>query len=309
MATTYVWNGSSDGDYDVPANFTPARNTPAVDDIIQITQGAGPNDWMTGPASPETIGSLIFSEAGTGNFLPADATNLTVTGAANILDGWGGGSIVGTYQGELTIQHGPGTDFDGTATGPLIVSSGWGSLSDPLDFSGGDISGVDSIAINSGGMVGEGNFPDVQTTVNSGGYILRGVWAGPVTFKSGSTCGHGSAMTSPEFDGDVTFQSGANLNDINADGDVTFKSGTWNLTVQHFWPWDFAGDVYLEGGDFNVTANPLGFNCVGKVYVQDKTMTPKIAVISGVGGACNFEVDMSELPAPAGGGGGMLMPL
>ncbi|HUU82867.1 MAG TPA: hypothetical protein VM243_05115, partial [Phycisphaerae bacterium] len=275
MANLFL--GTTDGDWDKPANWSLSHVPTSGEDVQIIPAAAWPNSWDTGPASPTTIASLDFEDyEGVG--VAGDWSQITVTGnvtwigadydedlaafggkfttynpndmqAVNVgtqAQGdvevsviYGGDTLDGTITGTLTINvWGPAGAFTGTATGPIVVANpGYGEPASPYDFSGATISGVDSLTVN-GGYIAGGTWPNIQTIVNGGGCIVGGVFTGPVTFKSGGVCGHPDfgGSDEPEFDNTVTFESGAQINEINADGDTVFESASWSLSAQGYWP-------------------------------------------------------------------------
>ncbi len=77
----YTWNQAGGGDYQVPANWTPARLSPQPNDILQFV----------GPASPtvtnvptQQIGGLVFSNGINVIFQSAAASTLTINNLAGI---------------------------------------------------------------------------------------------------------------------------------------------------------------------------------------------------------------------------------
>jgi len=337
--------GSTDGDWDKAANWSLNRVPLATDDVV-IEPAMASNPWDTGPASPVTVKSFSYSDEWGMGGPHGDFSKITVTGdvtwydldyaqdlaafggkftARNVYNMQaidvgtqaqgdvevyvitGGDTFQGTVPGTFTIHcDGPAGSCSGTLNGPVVVTGSGGEPAYAYDFSGAALAGADSLTVN-GGMFAGGTWPNVSVTVNSG-IVCGGTFQGPVTFKSGSYCGHPDSGDEPEFDNTVTFESGAQINEINADGDTVFESASWSLSAQGYWPWDFQ-DVYVEGGDLNLTAEYMEIKINGKVYPEDDTITPKLEVQEVYGGTSKMEVDMSELPAPAGGGGGMLMPL
>ncbi|MDQ3907679.1 MAG: hypothetical protein M3268_04975, partial [Acidobacteriota bacterium] len=84
-ATTYTWNQTGAGDWQVSTNWTPARTLPAADDVLVFNNGA--TTTVTNVPTATTVGQLSVS----GN------TKVTLQAAA-------GGSV-------LSVGGGAGTDL------------------------------------------------------------------------------------------------------------------------------------------------------------------------------------------------------
>ena len=81
----YVWTHGTSTDWQVAANWTPTRTTPATTDILQFTGGASVS--VTNVPT-QTIGQLIFANSSTANLTPATAGNtLTVNDALTTTSG------------------------------------------------------------------------------------------------------------------------------------------------------------------------------------------------------------------------------
>src|SRR5437867_2701889 len=77
--TTYTWSGGSSGSWMVDANWSPARTTPAIDDIILINTNA----TITAVPS-QTIGQLQVTGNSAVTLQNGGAATLTVAGGMGV---------------------------------------------------------------------------------------------------------------------------------------------------------------------------------------------------------------------------------
>ena len=111
--TTYTWNVAA-GDWTVAANWTPARTTPAVNDILVFNGSTTPNATATN-VPRQTIGKLRFINNVTARLVAgARITGTgTITRASSTVTGTGTSFLTELSEGDLIFG---GTTFYGEVT-------------------------------------------------------------------------------------------------------------------------------------------------------------------------------------------------
>src|SRR6266566_5909181 len=119
-ATSYTWNPIILADYTVPANWTPTRLTPAVDDILIFNNGG----TLTVTNVPtQTIGQLSVSNNTTVNLQAAAPVTLTIAGGSGTdLNVQAGSSLNCNTTNAITIAVGTGAT--GSIFGLMTFSAG-----------------------------------------------------------------------------------------------------------------------------------------------------------------------------------------
>jgi hypothetical protein len=166
--TTYTWNQTGTNDYQVAANWTPARTTPASNDVLVFNNGASVSITVTN-VPQQTIGQLLVT------------ANTFITLQAAVTD-------------TLSISGGAGTDLSVAAGAQLNISSAigmsikllaatTGSVSGSMTLSGGNhrvlVNDANGLQFNSGSVFTAG------TGFAGNAFGLTGT-AGSVQFVSGS---------------------------------------------------------------------------------------------------------------------------
>src|SRR5256885_8190334 len=84
--TTYTWNQSVSTDWQIAANWTPARAVPATNDIIVINGSTTPSPTITNIPT-QTIGEFHVTNGANPTISAAAAsTTLTIAGGASASD-------------------------------------------------------------------------------------------------------------------------------------------------------------------------------------------------------------------------------
>ena len=197
--TTYTWVGGASGDYQVAANWLPARNTPAITDILAF-DATGAISIVNVPN--QTIGAVQIT-AGTSSvsFATNVLTNVLTLNAATPLIFSSNGKVLASDF--MTIALGTGVSFTMT-TGTLGIVPGTGGkirINGTLTLSGGtldfDVAGTGGTTINGTVTYISGNFVSTNVTAinwaNASNYnhSVDGTAASAIplsTWASGSTC-------------------------------------------------------------------------------------------------------------------------
>jgi hypothetical protein len=197
----YVWNHSISTDWQIAANWTPARTTPQTWDVLQFNGGG--NVTVTNVPT-QTIGQLLLSSSSTVNLQPAAASNtLTITdvlstAAGDILN-FGSGVILG---GTLTTLTNAGkiqtAVLTATSATPVPTGKSWGGT---FEYNGSGaqtaVTGTyttlkinNSTGVTLGGTLTVTNLTIGDVTANSifsdGAFQITGNAAGACTMGTGS---------------------------------------------------------------------------------------------------------------------------
>jgi hypothetical protein len=315
--TTYTWNGGAVGDYQAASNWTPARATPAANDILAFN-AISPIEIANVPF--QTIGSInilsgtspvIFKSNVTTNILTiAGATPLVFTTAGSILSG-DFMTITLANTVNFTISSGtlgiaPSTGGKININGPLTLSGG------TLDF---DVAGTGGTTIGATGII----------NYNSG--TFNSLTNAAIIWNNGSRYNHSASGSSASNIPCSIWAAGSTctINGMNsgtiAPGGLTnnfFNIFTWNCPSQ-------AGNVNLNLGTllFNVSnLNIINTNnqflsfggaTGANIYTTNYTQTGgNVALQSGngnstlmVGGAFSHTSGLLDAVAGSGSGTGI----
>jgi hypothetical protein len=261
VATTYTWNQTGSADWTTAANWTPARNTPATDDVLIFNNGAN-STVLSVPA--QTIGKLQVSGNTTVNLQAGAANTLTVGAAAS---------------DALTVASGSQLNVNGTNALTINQATGAkGSISGSMTFSTATnrLTAANAIGItfNSGstftqGAGNTGNIFGSTGTANaivfaSGATFISQAGASPfglsepnskVIFQTGSLYSHQQAL-SPSFSGRTyaNFEQNVNAtitvtgsNAVSID-DLTVTQGTLNFNMTGTPDHSIQGNITVASG-------------------------------------------------------------
>ncbi|PZF73096.1 GEVED domain-containing protein [Taibaiella soli] len=131
---TWIGNTTSSTDYQVPANWTPARNIPDITDVLQFNDGL--IDTVKNIPT-QTVGRLVFANNTTAAFLAPSTATLTLqsdnNAATNELDIAAGSSLVNNSTAAALTLAFSGTGGTGKIAGILHVNNG--TPSNAVNFS------------------------------------------------------------------------------------------------------------------------------------------------------------------------------
>ncbi len=248
---SYTWSGPANGLYTTAANWTPARTTPAANDLIEIPAGSSINVDL---AANETVGN--FSITGSG------IVTMTMTGAASrtiIINSPSAGTDFSIPAG-ATLRLRTTT----TATGlNFTVNSGsTGTIGGTLDING-----------NSGTVLTNALFTGTGTVnilsgaaVTVGAFVTGGSVAGTgTTFQNGSTLTKNGGTTPT-----ATFQPSSTLI-WNIASSLGLSGRTYgNLVLDNFSNGGVTGGSLLTINNltFNATGKTVGLNLTGGIVIN-----------------------------------------
>lgn len=274
--TTYVWNQTGAASWAVSANWTPARTTPAPNDVLVFNSGVNttPTNIPT-----ETIGQLLIS----GNTIVnlqggAAGTVLTISGLA------AGADLVVDFGSQLNINVPTNTTtlYVGTgATASITGDMTFSAAAHKLDAADANVNAIvfNSPATFTQGTGCTGNIfttnPGNNTVVfSSGSTFVQNTGANPfglatpnskVVFQTGSLYKF-QQNSAPSFSG----RTYANL-EINAASFNQSSTGTGLFTVDN---------LTITQGILNLNLTTAGVNIKGNVLVaalQTLTFSPASA--------------------------------
>jgi hypothetical protein len=274
LAVTYLWNVNGSGDFQVAANWSPTRTTPATTDVLIIDKGV-PVTLSNVPT--QTVAQVLIT-SGTN-------CTLTSTAARTLTIGGGAGA-------DFDLQFGGALTLSGTNAVTISIASGsTASMSGVMSMTGGAhrLLGADA-----GGVTFN---PGAAFTANTGfiGNAFGTAPAGSVVFASGSTYTHVSGSspfgTTPPAAGVVVFQPSSLCTIRNSSGYQPGRTYA-NLTV------DLSPPGILSGtGNGNLTFQTLTVNPgnafshsgsgVGRITILGEIIqssSNNITLVSGSGG-------------------------
>ncbi|HVM59820.1 MAG TPA: HYR domain-containing protein [Verrucomicrobiae bacterium] len=228
VAATYTWNQTGSADWTTAANWTPARTTPATDDVLLFNNGA---NTTVSSVPAQTIGKLQVSGNTTVNLQAGAVNTLTIAAAA---------------ADALTVASGSQLNVNGASALAINLAGGAkGSISGSMTFSTATnrLTATDPIGItfNSGSTF-------TQAAGNNGNVFGSAGTANAIVFASGST---------------FVSQAGANpfgLGEPNSK--VIFQTGSLYSHQQVPAP-SFSGRTYADFElDVNATITVTGSNAV-----------------------------------------------
>ncbi len=271
--TTYTWNQTGTASWDIDANWTPTRTTPATNDILQFNNGA---TTTTTNIPTQTIGQLLVNGSTTVNLQGvAIGTILTV----------GGGT--GT---DLTIASGSALNINVAinTTTITLATGATGSIDGNMTFSSAahKFTAVDASAVtfNSGGTFTAGtgftSNPFGTGTANSvvfssGSTYFQIAGANPfglnapasvVVFQSGSLFKVTGSGQSPAFNGrtyaNIEFAGSGNSTMTGSTAvsmdNLTITSGTVTIGMTGTPGHSIKGNIAVNGGSLSFNAFTSG---------------------------------------------------
>jgi hypothetical protein len=270
--TPYAWTGATDNNWTVASNWSPARTSPAINDILQFNNG---NTYTVTNVPTQTLAQLLVSAGSKITLQSSSSAILTVAGTTD--DDF---TVMGSSS-ELNVS--------GTNTLSLSINAGAnGLVNGSMTFSGAahllKATDVSSLIISNGGIIkattGFTGSVFGTTSLNSvkfqtGSTYIQDAGSNPfgagapnsvVVFETGSlykfTAATGgpsySGRTYPNFENDapLAIQNNQGSNPMTCDN-YTVTSGTVN--------WDFTGGVVIKGNISVSAAATLTFGNATKV--------------------------------------------
>ncbi|XZF13386.1 GEVED domain-containing protein [Chitinophagaceae bacterium MMS25-I14] len=147
----YTWNGSQNTNWQVPANWTPTRNTPQPTDVLQFNNGAAN---VVNNIPSQVIGRLSISNNTTANLVPNASGALTIVSDNN------------TATNELDIASGSTLLLNGTNAAFSLTFGGTGAT--------GRIAGTLEVANTVASAVNQVVFTNSTDTVTATGTLAAG---------------------------------------------------------------------------------------------------------------------------------------
>jgi hypothetical protein len=244
---TYTWTGATSNDYQVSSNWSPARTSPAINDILQFNNGG---TYTINNVAPQTIGKFLIS-AGTKITLQAGSVGSIV--------------IAGDTGDDLTVA-GAGAELNISGTNALTISLSAGAngvIGGNMTFStaGHKLLGADasSVIFQSG--------TTFTTGTGFGGNAFGTTSLNSVVFQSGSTYVHATGSnpfgaSSPNSV--VTFQTGS-LYKVVGNPTPSFSGRTFaNLEIDSpTFTIAAAGGAAISIDNLTVTNGTFNFNMTG----------------------------------------------
>lgn len=287
-ATTYTWNQTGTASWALDTNWTPARTSPAVDDILVFNNAA---TTIVTSVPTQTIGQLIVS----------NNTNVTLQPAAGVLIL----TIAGAAGSDLVVNTGTALNISGgttnTNTLKLLLSAGaTASIDGSMTFSTAqhqlDAADASAITFSSGSIF------TYNPGANAGNPFTGAGTANAVVFASGAIYvfqGGANPFGLAQPASKVVFQSGSLFRQTGT-GTPAFSGRTYanfelnnaaaNITVTGGSS-VFVNNVTITAGtfNFNMTGTP-GHSIKGNISVASgatlnfNPATPGQIAFNGVGG-------------------------
>ena len=260
--TTYTWIGAGVGDYQVSTNWSPARTTPATNDILAFN-AVTPLTIANVPN--QTIGALrILSGTSAVTLTTNVVTNILSLSAATPLIYTTGGSILAGDLLTISLTNAAAFSISTGTFGIEPSTGGKVSISSQLTLSGGtlnfDVTGTGGTTINSGASItySSGTFSSSNAsaiTWASGAnyyHAVNGTAASAIplsTWSTGSTC-------------NITGFSSGTVAPTGFTG-VFFANMVWNCTGQAGnIDLDFAGSPVNILGSLTVASTGAGVDAL-----------------------------------------------
>jgi DNA/RNA endonuclease G (NUC1) len=242
--TTYTWNQPAGGAWNVAANWTPTRTTPATNDVLVFNTGGA----MTVTAvQTQTIGQLSVS----GN------TTVTLQSAAAVTV-----SIAGGAGADLSVGSGSQLNFGATAAANAITmaiaTGATGTVNGSMAFTGVTSTAHRLTSADAGGLTFQSGAVFTEGSGTGGGPF--GATSGTVIFASGSTYVFiGGATPFPAS----VFQTGSLF---SAQGSATpsFSGRTYaNFELKTASTITVTGGSAVSIDNLTITQGTLNFNMTG----------------------------------------------
>jgi hypothetical protein len=277
--TTYTWNGGTTS-WNTPANWTPARTTPASNDILVINAS---NTIVLDFTSPETIGQLKITGASSAVIFQTGATRVLNIGASVAGDDFtistGSSLTVQSIVNTIGLTIAMVTGNTASISGAINFGSG-ASTAQAHRLTTADAAGISfesgssftTAGVSSGSPFGTTGAAVTNNNIvfKSGSNFNFGGGANPfgatapaslIQFQSGSSYGHNSTGA-PSLSGRyyANFILNANITSAGSFGKIdnlTIKAGstfTVSTTNNRF---SITGNITVEPGAAFTTAGPL----------------------------------------------------
>jgi hypothetical protein len=266
VPSTYTWNATTgSAAWNVAANWTPARTTPAASDILQFINGG--SSTATTIAASETVSRIVVAN-NTTIYLQASATaTLTIASdgtSADELTVAGGSSLISNGStAALSIAYN-GTGSTGNIAGTMEVTSASGTIVNTISFTGGTTPITTVTGTLANGQSGGTGTPTITgsaaTLIMASGSIYNHKFTSlngalpTATWNAASNC-------------NVTGYTASGLAPTNIA--QTFGNFTWNCTGQ-------------AAGNSNLSLSSTTFNIAGTLNILS-TGTTGSFILSGTG--------------------------
>jgi hypothetical protein len=226
-AATYTWNQTGTADFTISTNWTPARTTPALTDILVFNNGVT-NTVTNIPA--QTVGSIVDSAHTTVNLQAGAANTLSVGTSVTVASG-SALNVSGTNVLTFTVLTGAkasisgSMDYAGAAHKLLATDAG------SITFQNGSVFTQNLLCLGNvfgptGGPVGGVVFANGSEFISKAGSnpFVNNDPAQLVTFQTGSLYSH-QQTGAPSFSGKV--YSNFEINSAAFNFSSTGGSGFW----------------------------------------------------------------------------------
>ena len=286
--TTYTWTGTTSFDWQVSTNWSPARTTPAINDILKFDNGS--TSAITNVPT-QTIAQLLVSggskitlQAGAAAVLTLAGTtgdDLTVSGSTSELNISGATvlSIVlnagtnGIVSGAMTLS-GAAHTVKSTDANSLIFANG-SVFKATTGFTG---NAFGTTSLNSV------KFQAGSTYIQDAGSNPFGAGApsSVLTFESGSLYKFTAAAGGPSYSGRTyaNFENDSPLSTQNNQGSNPMTCDNYIVT-SGIVNWDFSGGIVVKGSVYVATGATLTFGLATKVT----NLTLSGTTVQSIGGA------------------------
>ncbi|MDD2798033.1 MAG: DUF6383 domain-containing protein [Bacteroidales bacterium] len=255
--TTYTWQGADLGDWTVDANWTPTRTSPAINDILQFTDGT--TKAITNVPT-QTIAQMVVSNNTTVELQSSASAVLTIAGSTGVDFDVQSGSSLKIIQATNTIAISLNTGATGSVAGNITFTTAAHTLTSP------DASGITfqsgstfNEAAGCGNPFGTTNLNSVDFA-NGSRFIYQG-GSNPfgatapnsvVIWSTGSTFVHQSSgnpalanRTYANFELDQTGVNFGSASPVTMDN-LTVISGNWGMNFRA--DFNIKGNVNVASG-------------------------------------------------------------
>ncbi|HEY0544520.1 MAG TPA: carboxypeptidase-like regulatory domain-containing protein [Pyrinomonadaceae bacterium] len=297
---TYTWAGPTLGlaDYNLPTNWSPARTTPAANDILVINTGFTPT--LTNVPT-QTIGALLVTNSTSATLTTMAANTLTISGGSNALQVDAASALTLADVNPLKISVASGST--GTVAGLMLFQDSGhrliGNAASAVTFQNGAL--FTTAANFTGNAFGTGSAGDGA--------------ANSVIFASGSKYIHngGSSPFGASGNAAVTvFQTGSEANWLTTVGfqasgrtyaDLTVGNGSTTVGLSDGGTGNFQFDNLTLKNNSTLTFNGSGASLVtiqGDITSEGAGASSDVALTAGAGG---IVLNKAGAQTFSGGGG------
>lgn len=293
LGTTYSWNQTGAGpfNFNTASNWTPARTTPANDDILVF--GNGTTNSIISNVVPQTVARILVQN-NTSIILEALGSNtLTVNGNSSSID-------------DFRVDAGSSLTLGGTAPVSIYVGSSataniYGNIT--LATSNSLTSGIASgIKFKSGANC------TTASTFSGAPFGLFGAIANSILFESGSTYTHNAGnnpfqKTAPATN--VVFQTGSNqvwntVSGFEASG-RTYGNLTLNAIISSPLTSSFSSQNLIQGSAGQITFTGTGSSAINISGDVLNNSSVAMNLTSGTGGVNLTKVGIQSIGGSGAG--------